>query len=90
VPWPNPNPLGLAVKLEGGADSVALRIYSKALVRLADARVMGPFSAGWARLPLPPGWSRGLANGVYYVTARPQRGDSQGNGPGPAVMMLLR
>jgi hypothetical protein len=90
LPWPNPNPVGLALKLEGDVDSVDLRIYSKALVRVAGARLQGPFDAGWVRVPLPLGWKNGLANGIYYASVRPQRGAAQGNGPGPAVMLLLR
>jgi hypothetical protein len=90
IPWPNPNPQGLALKLAGNADSVEIKIYSKALVRVAGGRAEGPFSAGWVRVPLPMGWNNGLPNGVYYAVARPQRGAYLGNGPGPAVMMMLR
>jgi hypothetical protein len=90
MPVPNPNPTGLAVQLDGPADGVAVKIYSKALTRVLNLKVDRRLSAGWSTVALPVGWSSGMARGLYYVVVRPITGGAEGKGPGPVKLVCLR
>jgi len=74
LPYPNPNPGQLYVRLSGPADTVTVRVYSKALVEVL--RVVAPASAdraGWQPVDLPVGVST-LSNGSWFAVASAQKG----------------
>lgn len=77
VAFPNPNPLSLALELEGPADQLNLKLYSRAEV-LVYSLDGGPAPAGWSRLPLPAGWEHDLANGAYYGVLQASRHGAKG------------
>lgn len=62
---PDPNPASLRILLSGDADSVRVDIYTKALVRVAEAET-GGVTAGWISVPLPASFTQNGANGLYY------------------------
>ncbi|MGH7441477.1 MAG: hypothetical protein ACREKE_02260 [bacterium] len=90
LPVPNPNPADLALGLAGSADSIRLRLHSKAQVLVADFSVGGPFGSGWDRVSLPEGWSRGLANGPHFAVVWPMRAGLAGAALKPLKMVILR
>jgi hypothetical protein len=74
--WPNPwqgGPGGVAVRLKGRAETLTLKVYSKALTGLGK-RTLGPVGPGWVQLPWPDGFETGAANGIYFyeVTSDPK------------------
>ncbi|HTA16750.1 MAG TPA: hypothetical protein VK786_03285 [bacterium] len=73
---PNPNPDRITFHLQGSVDDVLARVYTKALVCLGQAHA-GPKAAGWAELSLQ-GRAFFKANGLYYVTLTPARGQASG------------
>jgi len=73
-PYPNPNPGQLYVKLSGPADTVTVRVYSRALVEVM--RVVAPASAdraGWQPVALPASVST-LPNGTWFAVVSAQKG----------------
>jgi hypothetical protein len=86
--YPDPDPQALGLKLEGPADRVEVRIYTTALTRVLTV-MGGPCSAGWAQVPLPAGWSRGLPRGVYYARVLAYRGAAVSPPARPARLVLL-
>jgi len=88
LPLPDPNPVAVGVLLAGDADGATLRVWSVAYKLVAQESV-GPMSAGWSRLALPPGFLQGAANGAYYLTITVRRGAAQA-GSGPVKLLLIR
>lgn len=82
---PNPDPAWIAVKLKGPADSVELKVYSKALVCVAVVRLPAQ-NAGWCRLPLPalP------ASGFYSYRVKAYRGGAASLEPGIGSFLVTR
>lgn len=75
-PWPSPytgGPGWVSVNLEGPADDLVLKVYSKAMV-LVGASDAGPQPAGWVSVALPTDMNAGVANGLYYYTVSAERG----------------
>jgi hypothetical protein len=77
--WASPNPahgplLQLRLKHLGPADAVRLRLYTAALVLVAQGQGAGSPAAGMAacQLALPVG----LARGVYYLQASAMQGSA--------------
>jgi hypothetical protein len=70
VPWPNPNPQAIAVKLSGPAERVTLKVYSVAWVLVGQTQ-SGPLAPGWANLDLPAGLG---AKGLFYFVVQAQEG----------------
>ena len=77
---PNPNPGALEVHLTAPAESLELRVYSVAWVRVVDLRVAAQ-GAGWQSVPL-----RLPARGVYYAVVTARRGQAQARSR-PALLM---
>jgi hypothetical protein len=76
LPVPNPNPGALGIELEGPADSVRVRVYTQALIRVRDRVVvpMAPLLVGWNLVPLPAEVLDGLAHGLYFLKVEALRG----------------
>jgi hypothetical protein len=70
VPWPNPNPQAIAVKLSGPAERVTLKVYSVAWVLVGQTQ-SGSLAPGWANLDLPAGVE---AKGLFYFVVQAQEG----------------
>jgi hypothetical protein len=68
---PNPDPIAVAIDLQGQADGIEGILYSKAEMVVANLS-WGPQAAGWSRLPLPQS-VLGLPNGLYYLLLRATR-----------------
>lgn len=70
--------LTLALRLEGRAQEVELRAYTRNLVAVAVVHSFGSFGPGWARatFALPPG----LPTGVYYLRVILRDGGSSVSG----------
>ncbi len=83
---PNPNPDQLAVDLNSSADSLDVRIYTKALVLALDFQT-GRLNAGWNPVVLPPTLGR-LSNGLYYVLVRAGRGPAVSQPRFTRIMIL--
>jgi hypothetical protein len=77
VAVPNPNPRSLAVELGGPADGVSLKLYTTAMQEIRHLSAPGGQGAGWIDVALPVDWTRGLANGTYYVAAEAMEGSRQ-------------
>jgi beta-glucanase (GH16 family) len=73
-PVPNPNPNSLAVELNGPADAVNVRVFTKALVLALEFSRPG-LAAGWQRISVPGGWQN-LPSGLYYVQVQAIRGQA--------------
>ncbi len=84
---PNPNPVRLAFLLSGPAESLQVRVYNVALVRVRSWDFVGPYPAGWATVSLPPGVP--LPNGLYYALAVARR-DAAVAPPSRTRLFLLR
>jgi hypothetical protein len=73
VPYPNPNPQQLFVKLKGPADTVTVRIYSTALVEsMSSVSPATANRAGWQPVAMPAGVDK-LPNGIWYAVVSAQR-----------------
>jgi hypothetical protein len=77
--------MGLKLQLQGPADAVDIRVFSRALVLVAEASGAGG-EAGWitSGLFLPPD----LAKGVYFVQVRARKSGAYGAGRVLKVMVL--
>jgi hypothetical protein len=74
VPFPNPNPRGLRVHLQGDADRLRVRVYTRNFVLLAErASNAQPakIQAGWSEAALPD--LTGLSNGAYIAEVVAER-----------------
>lgn len=80
---PNPNPDSFAVDLDGRADGMDFKVFTKGLV-LAEGFQAGPLPQGWSKVPLPPTLQR-LPNGLYYLLVQAHRGPTAS----PAVFAKL-
>jgi peptidoglycan/xylan/chitin deacetylase (PgdA/CDA1 family) len=67
LPYPNPGPQEVRMKLSADADYAIVRVWSRALVQMAQVQA-GPQPRGWSSLALPASFSHGAANGVYFLT----------------------
>jgi hypothetical protein len=86
VPVPNPQPggqLSLYVEVQGSADSLEVRLFSVAMVQVADLKAAG--GRGWVavRMPLPS-----LAPGVYYGLVIARQGTQVADSPVFKVVFL--
>ena len=77
----------LYVELEGAAEQLELRLYSKALVKVAALRAAGAFGPGWNRaaFALPQ-----LATGTYYMQVAAIHQDRASAASKVARLVLLR
>ncbi len=85
---PNPNPNRLAFLLSGPADSLQVRVYDVALVRVRGWEFTGPYNAGWVEVA-PPGWDA-LPNGLYYAVAVARRDGVSSLGTASTKLYLAR
>ncbi len=90
VPVPNPNPGVFAVDLEGPADQVTLRLYSKAMDCVLVLPIPGAYQAGWNRVPLPAGWSDCLANDLYYAVLESRQNGLSRQARHPVLIDILK
>ncbi len=90
MPVPNPNPGVFAVDLEGPADQVTLRLYSKAMDCVLVLPIPGAYQAGWNRVPLPAGWSGGLANDLYYAVLESRQNGLSRQARHPVLIDILK
>jgi len=86
VPVPNPQKggqLSLYVQVQGSADSLEVRLFSVAMVQVADEKAAG--GRGWVqvRAPLPS-----LAPGVYYGLVIAKQGTQSAQSPIFKVVFL--
>jgi hypothetical protein len=65
MPWPNPNPNGIAVLIRGRSRQIDLRIYSRAMRLLAQSSTQN-VGTGWHVLALDPQFLSEASNGTYY------------------------
>jgi len=73
VPYPNPNPQQIFVKLLGPADTITVRIYSPALVEsMSTVAPATAQRAGWQPVKLPANIDT-LPNGLWYALVSAQR-----------------
>ena len=89
LPYPNPNPTGLHFQLQGSADHVELRIYTKAMVCLEILR-KDQCSAGWQHFDFSGSRLLGSANGLYYYKLVPFKGTTADLSAGPGLLMLMK
>lgn len=91
--WPMPlrpgQPARLAVKLQGPADAIELKVYTKALICVGRL-TLGPGSGGWNQLILPSDWTATLSPGLYYYEVTALRGDARVQAAKPGKIMVLR
>jgi hypothetical protein len=66
VAWPNPNPRYLAVKLKGPAESVQVRLYTPAWIRLGAVH-SAAMAAGWQRVDLGSALDAAPGGLLYFV-----------------------
>ena len=73
VPYPNPNPQQLFVKLSGPADTITIRIYSPSLVEsMSSVSPATANRAGWQPVAMPAGVDK-LPNGIWFAVVSAQR-----------------
>jgi hypothetical protein len=89
-PAPNPsNGTGcVAVELNGPADSVVLRVYSKAMVCIGFSSI-GAQAPGWTKVPLPLEMAL-QPDGLYYYQVKSIRQGAENLEPGTGKFMVLR
>ena len=80
VAVPNPSlPSTLAPQvafyLKGDAEEVRVLVYTRAMLKVGEARVAGNLAAGWRACPLP---SEGLVSGSYFIKATAYRNRDAG------------
>jgi hypothetical protein len=96
-----PNPLAgaqgyIAVKLEGNADLIRIKIYTKSMVVVSESEVARDadghafHGAGWSRLNLPPDFLADAANGQYYYRLTSLRNDGPAYSSPIGRLMVLR
>ena len=85
---PNPGAKEIRVLLDGDCDSLRLRIYSPALVRVLQVD-SGPMQAGWNALALPEAWAS-MAPGLYFARATALRGSQSSLPSRPIRLLVLR
>ncbi len=90
LPAPNPDPRGVYVDLRGQADEIRVKAYSQAMTCVGRWDLPGAFQAGWNLVPLPAGWSAGLANGAYYLSLESGRQGQWRQAPAPLPVFLMR
>ena len=61
------------VQMDGPADRIRVRIYSKAMVLAAEVNFENPIQ-GWNEVPLPMEDMRNWSNGLYYYNVTSYRG----------------
>ena len=89
-----PNPLGPAshgsfwVKLSGPADSVRLKVYTKALVAVGTVD-LGAMAAGMNTVSLPS-WLTGLPSGAYYYVVSAERGVVKAARPSIGRLVVIK
>ena len=89
VPLPDPNPRALLALLEGDVDSVQARVYTRAMVCVAEATI-GAGRQGWVSVPLPEGFLQTAPNGIYFYRIVGIRGSSSDSKPVVGRFLVLR
>lgn len=74
-PWTGRGPAAIKVELLGDCDTVLLRLYTPAMVLVAEVE-LGPASAGWVTLVLPVDKASVLPSGIYYYSVEARRGSA--------------
>lgn len=81
-PLPNPvigiliDKAVIAVKLKGDADTLTLKVYSRAMT-LLGSRETGPRPSGWTHIKLPDDFIAQAGNGTYFYVISGTRGDAK-------------
>lgn len=90
--WPQPMTLRggyVSVKLQGPADRLRLKLYTPAMVLVAE--VDGPGRGpGWGRLTLGPALWQGMAPGLYFYTVAAELGSVHSAPVAPGRILLVR
>jgi O-glycosyl hydrolase len=86
VPVPNPNPVSLALNLEGPADGVLLGVFTEALVQVRQAKIPVRMDAGWNTVPLGSAL-KNLPLGLYFVRVQATRAGA--SSPARIVKVLI-
>jgi hypothetical protein len=89
VAAPNPNPVAVKVLLAGEVDSVRMRIYSQAMVCVAEAE-SGAELCGWAEVRLPEEFLATAPGGIYYASLVGIRDGIPGLKPVLVTFLILR
>jgi hypothetical protein len=76
------------VELNGPADSVVLRVYSRAMVCIGSSS-LGSQGPGWTKVPLPNEMAS-QPNGTYYYKVKSIRQGTENLEPGAGKIMVLR
>lgn len=90
VPLPNPDPKWLAILMDGPADAVKLRVFSKAMTLVRVGEIQAQLSLGWNHVPLAPDLLAGLPSGLYFLSTSPSRAGVTGFAGPTAKLVLLR
>jgi hypothetical protein len=85
-PFPNPNPVELRVQLGMRADSVEVKVYTRAMTLVGSAQTQGPLVVGWNRVVLPPLSS----NGAYFFTVSASRNRATYTWPGGGKFVIIQ
>ena len=86
VPIPHPDPLALALLLQGSCEGLRLRLYSQAMAKVLELKG-GAQPAGWCRWQLPQDWDAGVAPGLYFAVVTAFRGAE--SSPSRTIKMVL-
>ena len=87
-PWNGVTPAFIAAHLQGHADRVVVRIYTKAMVCLGQSE-LGARGPGWCQVPLP---AEMLAapSGAYYYQVHSERSGQKDLGRAAGTLVKLR
>jgi hypothetical protein len=91
LPLPNPQQgltLGMAVELQGYADSLEIRVFTKAMTCVRDISVPGSFGPGWNHFSASLGSP--LPLGIYYTLLKASNGSFTSKEEGPVKLMVVR
>ena len=89
LPVPNPDPLWIALNLDGSADDVELKLYSPGLTLLKQLS-SGPLPSGWSKVPLPAEFLSAVPHGLCYLSVRAKRGAQRSLPASPARLYRLQ
>ena len=91
--WPNPvlrgRPAFVSVQLNGRADGLSLRLYTRSWVLVAESSA-GPQAPGWCRVPIPAAFVDSAGSDAYYYVVSASRGGSKVLKPGKGAIQVVR